>query len=138
MRVKPPQELPLAADNLESSYDRDARYCRKRNGLVWTGYMVHVSETCEKEEVHLLTHVHTTPATVHEAHCTAPIQQALITKDLAPGTHIVDAAYVDADLLVHSRQDHGINLLGPSRPNVSWQTQVEGAYRLEQFTIDWE
>ena len=32
--------------------------------------MVHVSETCEPTAPHLLTHVHTTPATVHEAQCT--------------------------------------------------------------------
>jgi transposase len=138
VRVKPDRELPPAADNLESPYDLDARYRRKRGGFVWTGYMVHVSETCESEEAHLLTHVHTTPATVHEAQCTEPIQQALVDKDLAPKEHLVDAAYVDAALLVSSRQDHGIDVIGPTRPNVSWQTQVEGAYRLEQFTIDWE
>lgn len=138
VRVKPDRELPPAADNLESPYDRDARYRRKRGGFVWTGYMVHVSETCGREEAHLLTHVHTTPATVHEAQCTEPIQQALVDKDLAPKEHLVDAAYVDAALLVSSRQDHGIDVIGPTRPNVSWQTQVEGAYRIEQFTIDWE
>ncbi len=138
VRVKPDRELPHAADNLESPYDLDARYRRKRGGFVWTGYMVHVSETCGSEEAHLLTHVHTTPATVHEAQCTEPIQQALVDKDLAPKEHLVDAAYVDAALLVSSRQDHGIDVIGPTRPNVSWQTQVEGAYSMEQFTIDWE
>jgi len=136
--VKPDRELPPAAANLESPYDLDARYRRKRGGFVWTGYMVHVSETCGTEDVHLLTHVHTTPATVHEAQCTEPIQQALVDKDLAPTEHFVDAAYVDAALLVSSRQDHGIDVIGPTRPNVSWQTQVEGAYSIEQFTIDWE
>ena len=45
---------------------------------------------------------------------------------------------MDAALLVSSRQDHGIDVIGPTRPNVSWQTQVEGAYSMEQFTIDWE
>jgi len=138
VRVKPDRELPPAAENLESPYDLDARYRRKRGGFVWTGYMVHVSETCGTEEAHLLTHVHTTPATVHEAQCTEPIQQALVDKDLTPKEHLVDAAYVDAALLVSSRQDHGIDVIGPTRPNVSWQTQVGGSYRIEQFTIDWE
>ena len=138
VRVKPDRELPPAAHNLESPYDLDARYRRKRSGFVWTGYMVHVSETCGSEEAHLLTHVHTTPATVHEAQCTEPIQQALVDKDLAPKEHLVDAAYVGAAWLVSSRQDHGIDVIGPTRPNVSWQTQVEGAYSMEQFTIDWE
>jgi hypothetical protein len=31
----------------------------------------------------------TTAATVHEAQCTAPIQQALVQKDLAPAEHLV-------------------------------------------------
>jgi Transposase DDE domain len=88
--------------------------------------------------VHLITQVHTTPATVYEAQCSAPRQQALVDKDLAPATHFVDAASVDAALLISSRQDHMIDVMGPTRPNVSWQAPVEGAYDLEQFTIDWE
>jgi len=138
VRVKPARELPPAADSLESPYDLDARSRRQRGSFVWTGYMVHVAETCGNEAAHLLTHVPTTPATVHEAQCTEPIQQALVDKALAPQEHFVDAAYVDAALLVSSRQDHGIDVIGPTRPHVSWQTQGEGAYRMEQGTIDWE
>jgi transposase len=75
---------------------------------------------------------------VHEAQCTEPIQQALIDKDVPPQDHLVDAAYISAELLVKSREDHGIALRGPTRPDVSWQAQVEGAYRLEHFVIDWD
>lgn len=39
---------------------------------------------------------------------------------------------------MQSREDHGITLLGPARPTQGWQTQVEGGYTLDQFTIDWE
>ena len=70
--------------------------------------MVHVSETCDDTAPHLLTHVETTSAAVHEAMCTDAIHQALAEKDLLPQEHFVDAAYVDAALLVQSRQDHGI------------------------------
>ena len=45
----------------------------------------------------------TTVATVHEARCTAMIHQALLAKGLVPAEHLVDAAYVDAELLVGSR-----------------------------------
>ena len=100
--------------------------------------MVHVSETCEPTAPHLLTHVHTTPATVHEAQCTTPIQQALIDKELPPYEHFVDAAYISAELLVHSRDEQGIILRGPTRPSQGWQMQVAGAYTVEQFTVDWE
>jgi hypothetical protein len=59
------------------------RYRHKRD-TQWTGYMVHVSETCEPTAPHLMTHVHTTAATVHEAQCTTPIHNALLQKELAP------------------------------------------------------
>src|SRR5262249_34344246 len=85
----------------------------------------------------LLTHVHTTTAAVHEAMCTADIHQALVEKDVAPGEHWVDAAYIDAELLVRSQEDHGITLRGPARPNPTWQAQVAGAYTVADFHVDW-
>jgi transposase len=137
VRFKTSGSLPPVAESIESPYDADARYRHKRD-TQWTGYMVHLSETCEPTAPHLLTHVHTTPATVHEAQCTASIQQALVDKDLPPSEHLVDAAYIDASLLVTSHEAHGIELRGPTRPNVSWQSQVEGGYTVEHFAVDWE
>jgi transposase len=99
--------------------------------------MVHVSETCEPTAPHLLTHVHTTAATVHEAQCTVPIQQALVEKALPPGEHLVDAAYISAKLLVESQDQHGIILRGPTRPTQGWQAQVDGGYTVDQFEVDW-
>lgn len=116
VRFKASRELPPAAAGIESPYDVEARYRHKRD-TQWTGYMVHVSETCDPTAPHLLTHVHTTPATVHEAQCTAPIQQALIDKDVPPQEHLVDAAYISSELLVHSRDEQGIALRGSTRPS---------------------
>jgi transposase len=137
VRFKTKQELPQAAEEIQSPYDPDARYRHKRE-TSWVGYMVHVSETCEPTAPHLLTHVHTTTAAVHEAMCTADIHQALVDKDVAPGEHWVDAAYIDADLLVRSQAEHGITLRGPARPNPTWQAKVAGAYTVSDFTVDWE
>ena len=137
VRFKTNRELPKASEGIESPYDPDVRFRTKRS-TQWSGYMAHLSETCEDTEPHLLTHVHTTVATVHEAQCTEPIQQALLDKQVAPNLHIVDAAYVDACSLLHSEQNQGIDLMGPTRSNSSWQTQVEGAYSLEQFAINWD
>jgi transposase len=136
VRFKANRDLPRAAEGIESPYDTDARYRHKRD-TQWTGYMVHVSETCEPTAPHLITHVHTTAATVHEAQCTAPIQQALVEKALPPSEHLVDAAYIDAELLVQSRDEHGITLRGPTRPSPGWQAQVDGAYTIDQFEVDW-
>ena len=94
----------------------------------WTGYMVHISETCDEDSVHLITHVHTTPADVHEAMCTEAIHKALVDKGLPPREHLVDAGYVSAELLVRSQVHYGIDLVGPARINATWQTKVEGAY----------
>jgi transposase len=137
VRLKDKRELAKAAEALESPYDIDARYRQKRD-TQWTGYMVHVSETCNPSAPHLLTHVHTTSAAVHEAKCTETIEHALVEKELAPDDHLVDAAYVSADLLVKSSQAYGIELRGPTRPDVSWQSQVEGAYRPDDFRVDWD
>src|SRR5256886_9751384 len=69
--------------------------------------------------------------------CITPIQQALVDKDIPPREHLVDAAYISSELLVHSRDEQGIALRGPTRPSQGWQTQVEGDYTLEHFKVDW-
>ena len=137
VRFKPNHALPPAAEGIESPYGPEARY-RQKCDTQWTGYMVHVSETCEPTAPHLLTQVHTTTAAVYEAQCTEPIHQALSAKDLAPREHFVDGAYIAAPLLAASRTDHGITLRGPTRPVQGWQAQTDGAYDLPQFTVDWE
>jgi len=100
--------------------------------------MVHVRETGAPPAPHLLTHVHTTPATVHEAQCTAPMQQALVDKDMPPREHLVDAAAIAAEWLVDSREAHGMIGRGPTRPSPGWQAQVEGASPIDQWTVDWD
>jgi len=46
--------------------------------------------------------------------------------------------YVSADHLISAREKHGIDLVGPSRPNLSWQNHVEGAFSAADFTVDWD
>jgi hypothetical protein len=137
VRFKENRELERAAEGIESPYDTEARY-RSRYGMAWTGYIVHLSESCDKEEVHLITHVETTEATVHEAQKTEAIHRALVDKELPPDEHMVDSAYIDAELLVNSQKLDGITLIGPTRSNNSWQTKVDGAYDIDQFVIDWD
>jgi transposase len=136
-RLRAKGDPPPATEPIESPYDPEARF-RTRSGTSWTGYVVHLSETCEDDAVHLLTHAMTTPATVHEAKCTAAIHQALAGKGLVPGEHLVDAAYVYAELLVRGREELGIDLVGPPRPNPSWQAKVEGGYTIDRFEVDWD
>ena len=129
-------ELPRAATAIESPYDIEARHSNKRD-LSWTGYKVHLTETCDPDLPRLVTHVHTTVATTQDVSCTAAIQQGLADKELLPSRHLVDCGYVDADLLVSSQQKHQVELFGPARYNPSWQAR-EGGYDLYQFKVDWE
>src|SRR5215210_85649 len=124
-------------DRIESPYDIDARF-RAKAGTSWTGYMVHLTETCDAGAPRLVVHADTTAANVHEAMRTALIHDALAAKGLAPSEHLVDSAYVSAEHLVGARERHGINLVGPARPDQSWQKQVEGAFQASDFVVDWE
>lgn len=130
------KELPRTETGIESPYDVDARF-RSRHGMNWVGYAVHFSESCEDEACHLITHVDTTVATVHEAQRTEVIHQALADKGLRPAEHFVDSAYVSAEHLVSAKQQQ-IEIVGPTRQNLSWQSRVEGGYDESQFHIDWK
>lgn len=66
VRLKTSREAAQAPEKIESPYDTEARY-RSKSAMHWTGFMVHLSETCEDDSAHLITHVHTTAADVHEA-----------------------------------------------------------------------
>lgn len=129
-------ELARAATAIESPYDIEARHSNKR-GFSWTGYKVHLSETCDAGLPRLITDVHTTVATTQDVACTAEIQASLSNKNLLPSRHFVDAGYVDAGLLVESTEKYQVELFGPTRLNPSWQTR-EGGYDSTQFQIDWD
>jgi transposase len=85
----------------------------------------------------LITNVHTTLATTQDVASTADIQAPLYEKGLLPSRHLVDAGYVDGDLLVQSADKYGIELFGPTRVNSSWQSH-EGGIDAAQFEVDWD
>ena len=135
-RKRDEQGFPPSGTMIASPDDLDARYSSKY-GVGWTGYKLHVTETCDPEEPRLITQVTTTEATVPDSNMTEGIQEDLIARDLSPETHWVDAGYVNTDNLLSS-QEKGIDLLGPARGDSSWQARLEGGYDQTQFTIDWE
>jgi transposase len=123
-------------DRVESPYDPGARF-RTKGGMGWTGDTVHLTETCEAAAPRLVSHVATTPASVHEALRTDAIHAALGAKRLAPSEHLVDAGYVSAGHLVGARERHGIDLVGPTRKEAGWQGRTAGAFGLGAFVVDW-
>jgi transposase len=130
-------ELPPVGERLQSPYDPEMHYSTKRQ-MEWSGYKVHVTETCDDDAAHLITHVKTCPAMEQDMTSTAEIHACLAAKGLLPSEHYVDSAYIDAALLVSSWHDHGISLEGPVRGVSSWQARTGQGYDLPNFVIDWE
>jgi transposase len=120
---------------LTSPYDPDARLSKKR-GSEWVGYKVHLTETCDDELPHLITHVETRFATEADSEVVEPIHAELRRKSCLPAQHLVDNGYGSGAALVSSQQEYAVDLLGPARPDVSWQANTEGAYDLSSFQID--
>jgi transposase len=58
MRWRVGKETLRAAASIESPYDTEAKYSRK-DTTRWTGYKVHLSETCDEYSPHLIINVHT-------------------------------------------------------------------------------
>ena len=129
--------VPPARLFISSPYDVEARL-GKKDTTTWVGYKVHLTETCEDEAPHLIVHVATTPAPVADGDVTPAIHEELRGADLLPGKHAVDTAYVDAELLVTSRREYGVDLIGPTRPDYRWQSKAGEGFAARDFTIDWE
>ncbi len=124
-----------AAQLINSPYDLDARYGKKRTTL-WVGYKVHVSETCHEDAPQLITHVETTRAGINDERALSAIHDGLAEKDLLPAQHLVDAGYVDAANLLQSQHHYGVDLLGPVRHNYWWQADTD--FDVTHFSIDWQ
>jgi transposase len=129
--------IPPSALFISSPYDVEARYAKKHT-TTWVGYKVHLTEACEDDAPHLITHVETTPGPVADGDATPRIHQALRDKDLLPGRHLTDTGYLDAELLVNSQKEYGVDLIGPTRPDYRWQAQAGEGFAAGDFQVDWE
>jgi transposase len=68
---------------------------------------------------------------------TNTIHDGLESKGLTPREHLVDAGYTEADVLVESRNEHGIDVIGPMAADTSWQARAKSGYAASDFSIDW-
>jgi transposase len=138
VRWRKGDELVPAAEQIESPYDPESHYCT-HNATAWKGYKVHFTETCDEEaDIHVITHVETTPAPSQDVDAPVPIHQALAQHDLLPHEHLMDAGYVDGNLVVEAQRDYGIDIVGPITRDVSWQAREKTGYDISQFVVDWE
>ena len=136
-RWRRPGEQPPPGRRLHSPYDPEA-VCGTKRGRSWIGYKVRLTETCDADRPHLIVDVRTTTAAATDNAVTGPIHRALAARGLLPGLHLVDSGYVDAGLLVASRAEHGIELIGPARPDTSWLRHAGAGFDIGAFSIDWE
>jgi transposase len=129
--------LPPATQFISSPYDPEAHLAQKQ-ATAWVGYKVHLTETCERETPNLITDVQTVLAPIADWDSLPLIHQRLARRALLPHQHLVDSGYVDADLLVASQRDFGIDLVGPARGDQHWQAREKTGFSAEHFRIDWE
>jgi len=129
--------VPPGEQILTSPYDPDARLSTKR-GNSWIGYKTHLTETCDEDGPHLITHVETTLATEADSAVIEPIHRALADHNRLPTQHLVDNGYGSGTAFHHSQAEYGVDLFGPARPDVSWQAETEGAFDITWFQIDFK
>jgi hypothetical protein len=122
MRWRKNEDAPPAAQMINSPYDPEARYSVKRD-TTWTGYKVHLTESCDEDTPHLITHVVTTEASTPDWHAAAVIHPALAAKDLLPAEHLLDAGYVDSGVVVTSQREHQVRVIGPVPLDNHWQAR---------------
>ncbi|GAC1527234.1 MAG: IS1182-like element ISGvi6 family transposase [Chloroflexota bacterium] len=136
-RFRATAELAPAADLTASPYDADARFATRRQ-TSWTGYMVHLTETCEPDLPCLVVGVETTPATKNDVPVLRTIQADLSQRSLVPGIHLVDAGYSTAAAVLRSQEQYGIRLVAPPQHDSSWQARAGAGFALPDFVLDWD
>jgi transposase len=137
IRLRDSSNEPPTGQRIQSPYDPEARYGAKRS-TQWVGYKMYVTETCDEGSPHLITHVETTTAAVQDVELSATIHAALEAKALLPNEHLMDAGFIEADLLVEAKRDLEVEVCGPAKKDVRWQANAGQGYGLADFTIDWE
>lgn len=129
-------ELPPCARLITSPYDMEARYSRKKS-TAWTGYKVHVTETCDEDAPHLIVEVMTTTATLPDGEVVGDMHEQLAKQDLLPEQHLVDTGYIDAKILAESQHRYHVDLFGPVMPDLTWQTREHKGFDHRHFSVDW-
>ena len=86
----------------------------------------------------MITHVETVSAPTADGEATPQVHEDLRRKDLLPAVHLVDTGFLDAELIATSKREFGVDLFGPTRPDVTWQAKEGTGFDAQRFAIDWE
>lgn len=128
-------QAPPSGRYIGSPHDAEARHATK-GATVWSGYKVHLTETCDDGTPNLITNVETTTAAVSDDAVTATIHAALDARGLLPTTHVADTGFVNSALFVDARERYGVDLIGPTRGDRQWQAQAGAGFAARDFAID--
>ena len=148
--------VPPAHLKVSSPYDRDARWGAKGPDLLWLGYKLHVTETCDDPPAcgcppgpaarprrcphdtlpNLVTHVATTDATVTDYEMAVPVTAALAAKGLPPARHYLDSGYASPQNMITAAREHQVTLVTPLLASQSRQAREGNGYSRQDFAID--
>ena len=124
------------AEHIDTPHDADTRWSSKRF-TQWSGYKVHLSETCDDDLIHLIVAVHTTRATEPDIPALADVHTRLAANHATPGEHYLDQGYVTAEAICTAQADE-IEIVGPLTRDSSWQTKQNSGYDKSAFILDWD
>ncbi|MCD0486487.1 IS1182 family transposase [Streptacidiphilus sp. ASG 303] len=128
---------PKGALRIVSPYDCEARRAIRGNTR-WSGYLVHVTETCDSDTaVNLITDIATTGPT-RDTQALPGIHTRLRRRRLLPEQHLVDGGYVSVALLDCSARDHQVQLIGPVKAGGDWQSREQTGFTRDHFAIDFD
>jgi transposase len=137
LRWREARDMPSPAGLISSPYDVEARYSTKRD-VEWVGYKAHLTETCDADRPHLIVNVETTPATTRDDNMVEIVHESEKKRDLLPGEHLVDKGYTDSEVLVASRSEYGVTIVGPVAEDPGWQARAGEGFDKGSFVVDWD
>jgi len=136
VRLRQKKDQPPSAKRITSPHELEAR-CSSKRDTMWTGYKVHLTETCDADSPNLITHVETRISTEPDHAATSMIHDQLTLKECLPAEHFVDQGYTSVEHLIRAREDYDLDLMGAIPNNNSWQARQQG-YDSQHFAIDWD
>ncbi|MDQ0605399.1 transposase [Streptomyces canus] len=126
--------FPPGGRQIRSPYDLDTRFALRGNTR-WSGYLLHVTETCDFDRPNVITDVATTVPTRDTA-AVPGIHTRLNKRCLLPAEHLLDGGYLSVALLDQSDRTYGVTLIGPVKASGQWQHKEQTGFARDDFTID--
>jgi transposase len=128
--------LPPSRIRIQSPYETEARWAL-RGDTRWTGYLVHVTETCDEDRVNVVTDV-ATWVTAADSQALPGVHDRLKQRRLLPAEHLVDGGYASGAGLETAARMHKVTLVGPIHKNSSKQGKTKDGFAKENFIIDFD